>query len=56
MLPLAFFSLSFVQFGNTALHEAAKNNHIEIVALLLQRKANINILNMVINVPVGQIF
>ena len=39
-----------MQFGNTALHEAAKLNHADIVVLLLQHDASVNIKNRVTSV------
>ena len=41
--------ISVIQYGNTALHEAAKYNHADIVELLLQHKANASIRNLVIS-------
>ena len=37
-----------LQFDNTALHEAADGNHFEIVAVLLQHNASVNLQNQVI--------
>ena len=42
--------------GNSALHMACANGHTEIVKLLLQHKANINILNNSKNTPLREPF
>ena len=42
--------------GNSALHMACANGHTDIVKLLLQHKANINILNNSKNTPLREPF
>ena len=51
-----YVSTLCTKFGNTALHEAAENNHLEIVQLLVQKGASFDLQNKVMSLEARGVF